>query len=431
MSRAMAAEGLVTSDRVEEYDGTTAVLHNAHLSADEIEFLRWRRERWIKLRHFWPVLAHSPRFAVRHGPAMLRHTFRGASWRTFLGLEDERAAFQRYRQHRQDRARLPAGVLTRASRDIQWPPAHPERQRRPHGSERHRDGPQPPRPASRHRHRRRRPGRSRLLRRRTSGCAWSSGRSTSTTTSSTTSITATSTGTPGDDLDDVPLQGPRRAGRRQGGRTGHRDRVLGAGRVAADLARAARGARRAATEARTPIRRGGALLSRSLGAGDRLVVERDDDRGRRGSAAASPADAAIRGLHSVTLTVRAPASDGRLPARACSASRRRRERPTRRASRSARRRRRPRARPRARRRCAGRVQRPRHRAPRRARHRQRRRAARAARGAGRARRQGDRDPRSAVLHVDLLPRARRRAASKWRRWRRGSPSTSRRDSAAG
>ena len=28
---------------------------------------------------------------------MLRHTFRGTSWRTWLGLESERAAFERYK----------------------------------------------------------------------------------------------------------------------------------------------------------------------------------------------------------------------------------------------------------------------------------------------------------------------------------------------
>ena len=66
----------------------------------EIEFLRWRAERWMKMRHFPKALLHSPGFCLRHGPAMIRHTFRGCSWRTFLGLEDERAAFARYRRIR-------------------------------------------------------------------------------------------------------------------------------------------------------------------------------------------------------------------------------------------------------------------------------------------------------------------------------------------
>ena len=42
---------LIVNERVEEYDGTTAVVKTAHLDADEVEFLRWRAERWMKLRH--------------------------------------------------------------------------------------------------------------------------------------------------------------------------------------------------------------------------------------------------------------------------------------------------------------------------------------------------------------------------------------------
>jgi radical SAM superfamily enzyme YgiQ (UPF0313 family) len=88
---------LIVNDRVEEYDGTTAVVRSEHLTAEEIEFLRWRAERWMKLRHFWPTLAHNPRFVLRHGPEMLAHTFRGSSVRSLLGLESERRAFARYR----------------------------------------------------------------------------------------------------------------------------------------------------------------------------------------------------------------------------------------------------------------------------------------------------------------------------------------------
>jgi radical SAM superfamily enzyme YgiQ (UPF0313 family) len=88
---------LIVNDRVEEYDGTTAVVRSEHLTAEEIEFLRWRAERWMKLRHFWPSLAHNPRFVLRHGAAMLAHTFRGSSMRSLLGLESEQRAFARYR----------------------------------------------------------------------------------------------------------------------------------------------------------------------------------------------------------------------------------------------------------------------------------------------------------------------------------------------
>ncbi len=96
MTKDFRERGLVVNDRVEEYDGTTAVVRTEHLAADDIEFLRWRAERWMKLRHFWPTLSHSPGFVLKHGPAMLRHTFRGSSLRSILGLETDRQVFTRY-----------------------------------------------------------------------------------------------------------------------------------------------------------------------------------------------------------------------------------------------------------------------------------------------------------------------------------------------
>ena len=89
--------GLIVNERLEEYDGTTAVVRSEHLAAEEIEFRRWRAERWMKVRHLPSVIRHSPLFVLRHGREMLRHTFRGSGLGTFLGLEDERAAFARYR----------------------------------------------------------------------------------------------------------------------------------------------------------------------------------------------------------------------------------------------------------------------------------------------------------------------------------------------
>ena len=100
MTRDFEAQGLIVSDAPEEYDGTTAVVRNERLEAYEIEFLRWRADRWMKLRHFWPVLAHDPLFVLRHGPAMLAHTFRGSTLRSALGLESERGVFERYRRIR-------------------------------------------------------------------------------------------------------------------------------------------------------------------------------------------------------------------------------------------------------------------------------------------------------------------------------------------
>ena len=96
---------LIINERVEEYDGTTAVVRSEKLPAEEIEFLRWRAERWMKLSHFPIVLVRNPGFVLKHGMKMLLHTFRGCTWRTLLGLEDERKAFERYRAIRkQERA---------------------------------------------------------------------------------------------------------------------------------------------------------------------------------------------------------------------------------------------------------------------------------------------------------------------------------------
>ncbi len=98
MAKDFRERGLITNERLEEYDGTTAVVRSEHLASEEIEFLRWRAERWMKVRHMRAVLAWSPGFVLRHGRRMLAHTFRGSSVvRSLLGLEDERQAFERYR----------------------------------------------------------------------------------------------------------------------------------------------------------------------------------------------------------------------------------------------------------------------------------------------------------------------------------------------
>jgi radical SAM superfamily enzyme YgiQ (UPF0313 family) len=103
------ARGLIVNEQVDEYDGTTAVVRSEHLSAGEIEFLRWRAERWMKLRHFWPVLRHDPVFVLRHGLGMVAHTFRGSSLRSLLGLESERQVFQRFKAiRRAERDYLPS-----------------------------------------------------------------------------------------------------------------------------------------------------------------------------------------------------------------------------------------------------------------------------------------------------------------------------------
>jgi anaerobic magnesium-protoporphyrin IX monomethyl ester cyclase len=101
MTQDFRDRSLIIDDRPEDYDGTTAVVRTDHLAAEEIEFLRWRAERWMKVRHLPPVFLHSPLFVLRNGAKMLAHTFRGVTLKTLFGLEDERKAFARYRAIRQ------------------------------------------------------------------------------------------------------------------------------------------------------------------------------------------------------------------------------------------------------------------------------------------------------------------------------------------
>jgi len=115
MTRAFVERGLVVNSRVEEYDGTTAVTRSAHLKADDIEFMRWKAERWMKLRHLPSALRHDPVFVLRHGRRMLAHTFRGTTWRSALGLESARSAFHRYR-----------AIRSRERDYMDWPDSLPD-----------------------------------------------------------------------------------------------------------------------------------------------------------------------------------------------------------------------------------------------------------------------------------------------------------------
>jgi len=113
MTQAFRERGLVVDEDVAHYDGTTAVVRTEHVPAAEIEFLRWRAERWMKMRHFPAALAHSPGFVLRHGVQMLAHTFAGTSVRSMLGLESDRAVFQRYQEcRRRERDYLPLDLST-------------------------------------------------------------------------------------------------------------------------------------------------------------------------------------------------------------------------------------------------------------------------------------------------------------------------------
>src|ERR1700724_2535537 len=100
MTKEFRDQGLIQNERVEEYDGTTAVVRTRHLTADEVEFLRWKAERWMKTHHVPAVFRHDPWFVLTHSGKMLAHTFRGSSIRSALGLEDQRKTFQRYKEIR-------------------------------------------------------------------------------------------------------------------------------------------------------------------------------------------------------------------------------------------------------------------------------------------------------------------------------------------
>jgi radical SAM superfamily enzyme YgiQ (UPF0313 family) len=114
MTRDFRDRGLIINERVEEYDGTTAVTRSTHLEAEDIEFLRWQAERWMKVRHMKDVVRHDPGFVLRHGRRMLAHTFRGATWKTALGLESSLEAFRRYR-----------GIRSREREYMNWPDPSP------------------------------------------------------------------------------------------------------------------------------------------------------------------------------------------------------------------------------------------------------------------------------------------------------------------
>jgi anaerobic magnesium-protoporphyrin IX monomethyl ester cyclase len=101
MTQAFRDRNLIVDEDVSHYDGTTAVVRTEHLDSLDVEFLRWRDERWMKLRHFPTALAHSPRWVLGHARQMLSHTFAGTTWRSLVGLEDDRAVFTRFRQKRQ------------------------------------------------------------------------------------------------------------------------------------------------------------------------------------------------------------------------------------------------------------------------------------------------------------------------------------------
>jgi radical SAM superfamily enzyme YgiQ (UPF0313 family) len=100
MSQQFRDQDLIVDEDVAHYDGTTAVVRSKYLSTSEIEFLRWKAERWMKLRHLPATFLHSPMFVFRHGLEMFAHTFAGTNLRSIFGLDRPQKVFERYREAR-------------------------------------------------------------------------------------------------------------------------------------------------------------------------------------------------------------------------------------------------------------------------------------------------------------------------------------------
>jgi hypothetical protein len=73
------------------------VVRTEHLPAEEVEFMRWKAERWMKVPHMPVAFRHDPRFVLSQAWKMWAYTFRGSSIRSALGLESEKQVFDRYR----------------------------------------------------------------------------------------------------------------------------------------------------------------------------------------------------------------------------------------------------------------------------------------------------------------------------------------------
>lgn len=97
MTKDFRDQGLIMNEQLEEYDGTTAVVRTEHLPAEEVEFMRWKAERWMKTHHMPATFRHDPWFVLSYAWKMAAHTFRGSSIRSVVGLESERKVFERYR----------------------------------------------------------------------------------------------------------------------------------------------------------------------------------------------------------------------------------------------------------------------------------------------------------------------------------------------
>ncbi|HEY6347952.1 MAG TPA: radical SAM protein, partial [Candidatus Angelobacter sp.] len=71
MTKDFIEKQLIINEKLEEYDGTTAVVRTEHLSAEDVEYLRWKAERWMKTQHMPAVLRHDFWYVLTHAPQML------------------------------------------------------------------------------------------------------------------------------------------------------------------------------------------------------------------------------------------------------------------------------------------------------------------------------------------------------------------------
>ena len=99
--------------RVRRHDGRGADASTS--TAEEIEFMRWRAERWMKVRHLPAALRHDPDVrAARTRRRMLAHTFRGTHLaRRRSASRTSATAFARYKAIR----RASASISTLRIRD--------------------------------------------------------------------------------------------------------------------------------------------------------------------------------------------------------------------------------------------------------------------------------------------------------------------------
>src|SRR2546423_8168006 len=74
MTKDFRDRGLIINERLEEYDGTTAVVRTEHVSAEEAEYMRWKATPWWNLGDFQLAWRPDPWFAFNTAPKWLSLT---------------------------------------------------------------------------------------------------------------------------------------------------------------------------------------------------------------------------------------------------------------------------------------------------------------------------------------------------------------------